>query len=39
VAADGGIFTFGDIRFFGSMGGTRLNGPVVGLAPDAASGD
>jgi len=39
VAADGGTSTFGDVRFFGSMGGSRLRGPAVGLAPDAASGD
>jgi ribosomal protein L24E len=32
VASDGGIFTIGDARFFGSMGGTKLNRPVVGLA-------
>ena len=29
---DGGIFAFGDARFFGSMGGTPLNQPVVGVA-------
>jgi hypothetical protein len=33
AASDGGIFTFGDARFFGSLGGVRLNRPVVGLAP------
>ena len=32
VASDGGIFTFGDARFFGSMGGQRLNKPIVGMA-------
>jgi hypothetical protein len=32
VAADGGIFTFGDVPFCGSMGGQRLNAPVVGMA-------
>jgi hypothetical protein len=32
VAADGGIFTFGDATFHGSMGGTKLNAPVVGMA-------
>jgi len=32
VASDGGLFTFGDARFFGSMGGTRLTRPVVGMA-------
>ena len=34
VAADGGVFTFGDARFQGSMGGTPLNKPVVGIAVD-----
>ena len=32
VAADGGIFTFGDAPFLGSMGGRRLNAPVVAMA-------
>jgi peptidoglycan/xylan/chitin deacetylase (PgdA/CDA1 family) len=32
VAADGGIFSFGDAAFHGSMGGTRLNQPIVGMA-------
>jgi ribosomal protein L24E len=32
VAADGGIFTFGDAQFYGSMGGTVLNKPVVAMA-------
>jgi hypothetical protein len=31
VAADGGIFAFGDAHFFGSAGGLRLNSPVVGI--------
>jgi hypothetical protein len=30
VARDGGIFSFGDASFFGSMGGQPLNAPVVG---------
>jgi hypothetical protein len=33
VGSDGGIFAFGDARFFGSTGATRLNQPIVGLAP------
>ena len=33
VAADGGIFAFGDAGFYGSMGGQPLNAPVVDLAP------
>jgi len=32
VAADGGIFAFGDATFYGSMGGTHLNDPIVGMA-------
>jgi N-acetylmuramoyl-L-alanine amidase len=32
VAADGGIFAFGDAGFYGSMGGRPLNAPVVGMA-------
>ena len=32
-AADGGIFTFGDARFWGSTGSLHLNKPVVGMAP------
>ncbi len=31
VASDGGLFSFGP-QFFGSMGGTPLNAPVVGMA-------
>jgi ribosomal protein L24E len=33
VASDGGIFAFGDAKFFGSTGGIRLNQPIVGMAP------
>jgi hypothetical protein len=32
VAADGGVFSFGDAQFYGSMGGQPLNKPVVGMA-------
>ncbi len=32
VAADGGVFSFGDARFFGSTGSLRLNRPIVGMA-------
>ena len=35
VASDGGIFSFGDAAFHGSMGGTPLNAPIVGMAPSA----
>jgi hypothetical protein len=31
VAADGGVFTFGDATFFGSMGGKPLNAAVVDI--------
>jgi hypothetical protein len=31
TAADGGIFSFGNATFYGSMGGTVLNKPVVGI--------
>jgi hypothetical protein len=31
-AADGGVFTYGNAKFFGSMGGEKLNAPVVGMA-------
>ena len=36
VAADGGIFSFGAAQFWGSMGGRRLNQPVLGMAPTPA---
>ena len=32
TASDGGIFSFGNAGFYGSMGGTVLNKPVVGMA-------
>jgi len=32
AATDGGVFTFGDATFFGSMGGRPLNQPIVGIA-------
>jgi SpoIID/LytB domain protein len=32
VAPDGGIFSFGDARFYGSTGGLKLNSPILGLA-------
>ncbi|MDQ3107719.1 MAG: DUF4394 domain-containing protein [Actinomycetota bacterium] len=31
VAADGGIFTYGDAVFLGSRGGAPLNKPIVGM--------
>lgn len=36
VATDGGLFAFGDVRFYGSMGGKPLNKPVVAMAASNA---
>ena len=33
VSSDGGVFSFGDARFWGSTGGTHLNAPIVDMAP------
>ena len=38
VAKDGGVFNFGDAKFYGSRGGQALNAPVVGIAADNATG-
>jgi len=38
VAADGGVFCFGDARYFGSTGALRLNQPVLAIAPDGDGG-
>ena len=38
VASDGGVFSFGDARFYGSTGAMRLNQPVVGMAPTPDGG-
>ncbi len=35
VAADGGVFAFGDAPFYGSMGGTPLVEPMTGMAATA----
>ena len=32
-AGDGGVFSFGDAKFFGSTGSEHLNEPIVGMAP------
>ena len=32
VAPDGGIFSFGEAKFFGSTGGIKLNQPILGMA-------
>ena len=36
VASDGGIFNYGTAPFLGSMGGTPLNAPIVGMAATAS---
>jgi hypothetical protein len=38
VAADGGVFTFGNAGFFGSTGGRRLNQPIVTMATTPSGG-
>ena len=38
VAADGGVFTFGDAGFFGSTGGLALNRPIVAAASTPSGG-
>jgi hypothetical protein len=38
VAADGGVFSFGDIPFCGSMSGVKLDAPIVGVASSPATG-
>ena len=38
VAADGGIFAFGDAPFYGSTGSIHLNQPIVGMAPTPDGG-
>ena len=36
VGSDGGIFSFGAASFYGSMGSTPLQRPVVGITPSAS---
>jgi hypothetical protein len=36
VGADGGVFGFGDVTYAGSLGSSRLNGPIVGIAAGGA---
>jgi len=38
VAADGGIFSYGDANFYGSTGGMALNRPVVAMATSSTTG-
>jgi SpoIID/LytB domain protein len=33
VASNGGVYPFGSAPSYGSMSGTRLNAPVIGMAP------
>jgi hypothetical protein len=35
AAADGGIFAFGDARYYGSTGGEPINAPVTGIESSA----
>src|ERR1700722_5864094 len=37
VASDGGVFAFGGLPFWGSMGGHVLDKPMVGIAPTATT--
>ena len=37
AAADGGVFSFGDASFDGSMGGRPLEAPIVGIATGGSS--
>jgi hypothetical protein len=38
VASDGGVFSFGDARFFGSTGNVSLNKPIVAMNATADGG-
>ena len=38
VASDGGVFSFGDAGFYGSLGSQPLNAPIVGIAPTPDGG-
>jgi hypothetical protein len=38
VAADGGVFTYGDAKFYGSLGGKKLRSPIVGITPTPTGG-
>jgi hypothetical protein len=38
VASDGGIFSYGDARFYGSTGGIHLVQPIVGMAAGPGGG-
>ncbi|HET9770142.1 MAG TPA: hypothetical protein VFS16_04580, partial [Acidimicrobiia bacterium] len=38
VASDGGVFSYGRARFFGSTGNIALNKPIVGMAATPSGG-
>ena len=38
LAADGGVFSFGDAAFYGSTGGMRLAAPVISMATSKSAG-
>ena len=38
TASDGGVFTFGDAAYHGSLSGKSLNGPIVGSATTSDGG-
>ena len=38
VAADGGVFAYGNAQYWGSMGGKTLNSPIVGMAATPTAG-
>ncbi|MEM9606132.1 MAG: hypothetical protein AAGA99_01845 [Actinomycetota bacterium] len=38
VASDGGVFVFSNRSFLGSLGGSQVTSPIVGLAPLGGSG-
>jgi hypothetical protein len=38
VGSDGGVFSFGSTQFYGSMGATHLQRPVVGIVPTGDRG-
>ena len=35
VAHDGGVFAFGDAKFYGSLGNRHLTSPIVGMTVTA----
>ncbi len=38
AGSDGGVFTFGNLKFYGSEGGKILNGAITGIAVNSATG-